>query len=226
MFSAPVVLLALASSALANVFTTSPVASTTFTGGQQATINWQDDGAAPSLASFGPAKVSIYVGNAQQQTQLQLITASVDVSTTASIQFTPDGTIGPNGNDYFVRFESLSLKDAASPQYPALAFSAKFTMASMTGTFNTTVQAQIDGQSTAPLAGQTSVAASGSASAVSASATSGSNSASLTKAVSASKTATGSAAGASKSASTSGALSVKAGWAGALIAALVGVSMF
>jgi len=46
---------------------TSPVASSTFAAGKQATISWQDDGSAPSLKDFGPAKVSIYVGNAQQQ---------------------------------------------------------------------------------------------------------------------------------------------------------------
>lgn len=46
---------------------TSPVASSVFHGGQAATITWQDDGQAPSLQEFGNAKVSIYVGNAQQQ---------------------------------------------------------------------------------------------------------------------------------------------------------------
>ena len=78
------------------VQTTSPTESTTFTGGQQATISWQDDGKTPSLASFGLASVSIYVGNALQQTSLQTIVPSVNVSTTASIQFTPDPKIGPN----------------------------------------------------------------------------------------------------------------------------------
>jgi len=164
MFSS-LVLLSLSASAFATVFTTSPVASTTFSGGKPATVSWQDDGSAPSLKDFGPAIVSIYVGNALQQTSLQTIAPNVDVSTTASIQFTPDPTIGPNSNNYFIRFQSVSLKDPKSPQYPALAFSAKFTMDSMTGTFNSTVQAQIDGQSTAPIGGPTSAASSGSAAA-------------------------------------------------------------
>ncbi|EPQ51813.1 hypothetical protein GLOTRDRAFT_48439 [Gloeophyllum trabeum ATCC 11539] len=156
---AALALAALAPSALATVYTTSPVGGTTWTAGQQATISWQDDGSQPSLASFGASKVSIYVGNAIQQTMLQPITGNVDVSTTSSIVFTPDGSIGPDGSDYFVRFESLNLKDSTNPQYPALAFSAKFTMKGMTGTFNSTVQAQIDGASTAPLAQPTAASA-------------------------------------------------------------------
>ncbi|KAG1740496.1 uncharacterized protein EDB91DRAFT_352657 [Suillus paluster] len=160
MFSKAAISLALAASALANVFITSPVASTTFTAGQQATVAWQDDGLTPNLTSFGAALVGIYTGNANVQTLLQTISASVDVSTTSSIVFTPDGTIGPNSNEYFVRFTSINLKDATSPQFPAEAFSAKFTMAGMTGTFNSTVQAEINGQSTAPI-GATSSATGG-----------------------------------------------------------------
>jgi hypothetical protein len=153
MFSSAFVVLALSVSTLANVFITSPVASTTFVGGQQATVSWQDDGSAPTLQSFGPAMVSIYAGNAQQQTLLQTISPSIDVSQLSTIQFTPDPTIGPDGDQYFVRFQSLSLKDATNPQYPALAFSAKFTMSGMSGQFNATVQSEIDGQSTAPIGG-------------------------------------------------------------------------
>ena len=53
---------------------TSPVASTTFTAGQQATISWQESGSGPTLKEFGVAKVSIYVGNAQQQVLLSNFT--------------------------------------------------------------------------------------------------------------------------------------------------------
>ncbi|KAG2049726.1 hypothetical protein BDR06DRAFT_984305 [Suillus hirtellus] len=146
-----VISFALAGSALANVFITSPVASTTFTAGQQATVNWQDDGLSPNLTSFGASMIAIYTGNANQQTLLQTISSSVDVSTISSINFTPDGTIGPNSDEYFVRFTSINLKDATNSQFPAEAFSAKFTMTGMTGTFNSTVQAEINGQSTAPI---------------------------------------------------------------------------
>jgi len=225
MFSSPLVVLSLISVAFATVFTTSPVASSTFTGGQEATISWQDDGSAPSLKDFGPARVSIYVGNAQQQTSLQTIVPSVDVSTTSSIKFTPDASIGPNSAQYFIRFESLSLKDAAAPQFPALAFSAKFTMAGMTGVFTADAQAQIDGQTTAPLGGQSAtVAVRPAASATSASSASltSSKAASSTGSVSGSRT--GSAAAASGTANS--AMGVRASWIGAIAGAAVGIAMF
>jgi len=159
MFSKALVAVALGASALANVYITSPVLDATFTAGTQATVSWIDDGKAPSLAQFGPAKVSIYAGNALQQTQLQAI-ANVDVSKNSSVTFTPDPTIGPNAEQYFIRIESVSLM---SGQYPAMAFSAKFSLAGMTGTFTPAVQSQIDGQSTAPIAGPTSSGAATSA---------------------------------------------------------------
>jgi len=202
MFSSIFVALTLSASAFANVFVTSPVASTTFVGGHQATVSWQDDGSAPTLQSFGPAMVSIYAGNAQQQTLLQTISPNIDVSKLSTIQFTPDPTIGPNSNQYFIRFQSISLKDATSPQYPALAFSAKFTMSGMSGQFNATVQDQINGQSTAPIGG--TVAASSTPTATVAATTSKLSSSSASSATSKASTAAGasSTSGAGKLAST------------------------
>jgi len=217
MFSKAFVVLAFASAAFANVFITSPVATTTLSGGKEATITWQDDGKSPALKDFGPAKISIYVGNAQQQTSLQTISASVDVSTESSLKFTPDASIGPNGSEYFIRVESLSLKDASQPQFPALAFSSKFTMDSMTGTFSADILAQIKGQSTAPLATQ----------AAPTNVPSATSTPSLTTSV-VSKPASGTSAAKSTATSkaASGALSGKASWAGALLGALVGAAMF
>ncbi|KZO94676.1 hypothetical protein CALVIDRAFT_470172, partial [Calocera viscosa TUFC12733] len=138
-------LLAAAQSALATIYVTNPVASTTFTGGSTAVISWEDDGSAPSLATIGAASVGIYAGSATQQTLLQMIIGSVDVSTTASIQFTVDPTIGPDSNAYFIRFTSAAYHDPSTPTYPYEQFSARFTMTGMTGQFNASVQAQIDG---------------------------------------------------------------------------------
>jgi len=170
MFTRYAVVLALSAVALGKVFITEPVATTTWAAGGPQTVSWQDDGAAPDLTSFGPAKISIYVGNAQQQTLLQTITPSLDVSTAGSVEFTPDPTIGPNGNQYFIRFESLGLKDPAAPAAPALSFSAKFTMSGMTGTFSPEVQAQINGASTAPLGASSTPAVTTSAATTSAAA--------------------------------------------------------
>ncbi|KAI0943398.1 hypothetical protein AcW1_002570 [Taiwanofungus camphoratus] len=155
-------LLALAAfvpTAFGTVYVTAPVSETSWAAGQNQSISWQDDGSTPSLADFGNAKVSIYVGNANVQTEVQQIVPSVNVSTTQSIVFTPNPAAGANGDYYFIRFESLALKDAKNPQYPAEAFSAKFSLSGMSGSFNASVQSEIDGQSTAPIGGSTSVAA-------------------------------------------------------------------
>ncbi|KAG5723893.1 hypothetical protein E4T56_gene9803 [Termitomyces sp. T112] len=216
MFFKSLTLLALSASALGNVFITSPTASTTFVAGQQATINWQDDGMTPSLKDFGPAKVSVYAGNAQQQTSLQLVIPSVDVSTTQSIQFTPDPSIGPNSNQYFIRVESLNLKDSAAPQYPALAFSAKFTMNGMTGTFSNSVIDQINGQSTAPLAGATSAAAPVSKATTSPSLTTSTSHA----------TSSATKSSASPTTTSNAALHMKGSWVGIVLGAVVGAAAF
>jgi hypothetical protein len=207
-----------AAPALANVFITSPTASSTFNGGQQAQIQWQDDGKAPTLKDMGNCKVSIYVGNALQQTSVQTIVDSVDVSTTSTIQFTPDAGAGPNSNEYFIRVESLTAKDSGNPQYPALSFSAKFTLAGMTGSFSPAVEAQIAGQSTAPLAGPTAAAGgpTGGAPAASSPAPTGGASASSNHAA----TSASSSAPSSKTSSANSALNFKAGWSGIVLSTL------
>jgi len=165
MFSKVLLILCLTSVAFATIYVTAPVASTVGSGGQPASITWQDSGSAPSLQQFGPAEISIYAGNAQQQTSLQLLNPSVDVSAVSFISFTPKPSIGPNSNHYFIRFQSLSLKDSTGA--PSLAFSSQFTLNNMTGTFSAAVLAQIAGQSTAPLASQTSPSTAGSTSSLS-----------------------------------------------------------
>ncbi|KAH9474774.1 hypothetical protein JR316_0013239 [Psilocybe cubensis] len=221
MFSKAFLALAFASTAFAGVFVTSPTQTTTFQAGQQATISWQDDGKAPSLSSFGPSKISIYVGNSLQQTSLQLINGNVDVSQSSSITFTPDPSIGPNSNQYFIRFESLSLIDnSVQPPIPALSFSHQFTLAGMTGTFSPAVSAQIAGQSTAPIGGAVATSA-GPAS------TGGSPSAPAnpTSANSTSKKATSTSSSAPTSSHSSSAMSIHVGWAGAFLSALVGMTV-
>jgi hypothetical protein len=221
MFSKALVVLALASAAFATVFVTAPIASTTYTAGQSAVVQWQDDGNTPNLTAFGPAMISIYAGNAEQQTSLQLLNGSVDVSQVSSITFTPDATIGPNSNEYFIRFQSISLKDATQPQFPALAFSAKFTLAGMTGTFSAAVLSQIQGQTTAPLATPAGTGATIASTSVPATTTSAS--ASLTSVTSKKATSTGSTA--PSATHSSSAMGVRAGWAGAILGAVLGITI-
>jgi len=141
--------LAAAPSVLATVFMTSPIASTTCTAGTPCTISWQDDGTAPNLVAFGAADVGLWVGNSQQQTMLQPIQQAVNVATNSGIQFTPLASAGPNGNFYFIKFISEAGKDPNNAANPAEAFSAKFTLTGMTGSFNASVSSQIAGVTSA-----------------------------------------------------------------------------
>jgi len=159
MFTSALVVASLAASALATVYVTDPVAASSFAGGTTATISWEDDGNSPSLAAFGTAEVGIYVGDATQQTEVQQIVASVNVSTTSTIQFTVNPNAGQTGAYYFIRFQSLGLMDSTNPQFPAEAFSAKFTLTGMTGTFNAVESEQIAGASTAPIGGSSPTSA-------------------------------------------------------------------
>jgi hypothetical protein len=217
MFSKVLVVLAVASAAFATVFVTAPIASTSYAAGKSAVVQWQESGSAPSLADFGPSMISIYVGNAQQQTRLQTLNSSTDVSKVSSINFTPDATIGPNGSEYFIRFESISLKDATQPQFPALAFSAKFALTGMTGVFSADVVAQIQGQSTAPL-GPPSVAPATSSGSSSGSASPTTTSSTLAK--TASKTPS-----AAPKPTSNSAMGVHPGWAGAVLGAVVSLAI-
>jgi hypothetical protein len=229
MFSQLFFILAAASSVFASVSLVQPIATTVFNGGQQATVQWQESGSAPSLAQFGPAKISIYTGNSQQQTSLQLLNANIDVSTASSLTFTVDPTIGPNSDQYFIRVESLSFKDPAQPNFPALAFSAKFTLANMSGTFSADVLAQISGNPAAP--GATPTPAPGAAAPAGGAGGAAPNAAATTiisKVTITSGTATKGATATAKPTSGASALRMGSGaaWVGAVVGVVAGVAMF
>jgi len=139
------VLAVVAPSVHATVFVTSPTASTSWPAGQQATVTWQDDGNTPTLKSFGPSSIGLYAGSQQQQTLLQMIGTNVDVSAVSSATWQPDPTVGPNYGAYFIRFTSNSLPDPTQSGAFVEAFSAKFALTGMTGTFNATVAGEISG---------------------------------------------------------------------------------
>jgi hypothetical protein len=132
-------------------------------------VSWNDDGVAPVLATIGVCDIFLCTGGQQQQTCLQNI-GTDDVSLTASVTFVPTANVGPDGAWYFIKWISRTFMDPANPTFPYAAYSAKFTLTGMTGTFNATVQAQINSVaattaavSTPAAAATTSAAASGSA---------------------------------------------------------------
>lgn len=102
------------------------------------------------MAAIGPSSIDLYTGSVNQQTFLQNLAASVDVSKTDSISAMINQTVGESGPNYFVRFRSLALKDTTNPQYNYQAYSAKFDIEDMTGKFNATVLAQISADPNQP----------------------------------------------------------------------------
>ncbi|GHJ83884.1 hypothetical protein NliqN6_0286 [Naganishia liquefaciens] len=150
--------LTLASSALAGVYITNPVANTTAKPGELLMIRWVDDGTTPHLASIGPSQIALYTGSATQQTLLQQLAANIDVSTANSVDAWIDANVGPSGEYYFIRITSNSLKDAAQPQYPYQSYSARFTLNNMTGDFNASVWQQLTAPPSAPSTAEASSA--------------------------------------------------------------------
>lgn len=163
MISPILALIVTAGSSLATIFVTAPVASSSCTAGTPCAIAWADDGNAPLLKTIGASSVGLWVGSVTQQIELQNFNPSLDVSTTGSLSVTIDPTVGANSDQYFIRFVSNDYKENAAAYS---SFSAKFALSGMTGTFNSTIQAQIDAGSTTTvgLGASTSAAATSSAS--------------------------------------------------------------
>jgi hypothetical protein len=146
--AAALVAASIATQASATIFTTNPVASTTCTAGQPCTVSWNDDGTTPALGTIGACSIDLCTGGQQQQTCLQNISPSTAVSTVATVSFLPNANDGPDGAYYFIKYTALSYMDPTNPTFPFTAYSAKFTLAGMTGTFNSTIMNEISGAAT------------------------------------------------------------------------------
>ncbi|EPQ26051.1 uncharacterized protein PFL1_06260 [Pseudozyma flocculosa PF-1] len=141
--SALVSLLAIAAGpAMATIIVTQPVASTTGHGDKHLQVEWHDDGAAPKFADWGKVNVYLATGSHDVQWRLQTLAEDVDAKDTSD-KYKIDPTVGPNGGYYFLRFEGST--PAAGSTSPPMAFSARFTLDKMTGTFNSTIKAELEG---------------------------------------------------------------------------------
>jgi len=148
----------LISSASATIYVTQPVASTTCVAGQTCTVAWDDDGNAPVLATIGACQIDLCTGGVDEQTCLQNISPSLDVSQNAQVTYVVNPTIGQNdGAVYFIKFTSLAYKDPTNPAQPYTAFSAHFTLAGMTGTFAASISSEL--AQTVPVGASTSAPA-------------------------------------------------------------------
>jgi len=142
LFHFSLTLLACAASARATIAPTSPIATTVCIGNNICTISWVDDGATPSVASFGPTSLGLYVGSTTQQTLVQSLGTVSRPDRTTSINVNINANSGPDGSFYFIRFQSNS---ATLNGAPLQAFSSSFTLAGMTGQLSAAASAQIVG---------------------------------------------------------------------------------
>lgn len=150
---------ALFSQVSATIYVTFPVAGSVCTAGTPCNLAWDDDGTTPALGTIGVCSIDLCTGGPIEQTCLQNISPAQDVSQIATLPFTPNADIGPNGVYYFIKFISATQKDLANPAQPFTAFSHTFALSGMTGTFNATVQAQVDSATASAGAPSISVAA-------------------------------------------------------------------
>lgn len=139
--------LALARTAHATISVTFPIGASSCNGGQPCgPIKWQiDDSILPLGSSFGETSVGIYTGSVDQQTLFFDIGTVSDPTTMLELPAVAiPANLGPNGDFYFVRFQSNEAVDPATG-YPLQAFSAKFRLTGMTGELSEEALAQISG---------------------------------------------------------------------------------
>ncbi|KAI5475443.1 hypothetical protein MNV49_001364, partial [Pseudohyphozyma bogoriensis] len=135
------VFLALASvitPSLASIYVTKPVADTIGTGNKSLTITWLADSgdyadATPLASNFGKTTISLMTGSTTVQTVLQELGTVNDPSETLKLSAVIDPSVGPTSKLYFLRFQSNS--NTTSGGVPLQAFSARFELTKMTGTF-------------------------------------------------------------------------------------------
>ncbi|BEJ12172.1 hypothetical protein CspHIS471_0206320 [Cutaneotrichosporon sp. HIS471] len=161
-------LLALAAPALATIYTTNPVASTSVKGGEVLEIKWQDDGIAPVLDTIGICSVDLCIGSPTKQLCIQNLAESVDVSKASTVSTTIDPSIGANHDAYFIRYSAENYTDKGMPY---MQFSARFALTDMTGNFTADQQTYADDKS-ATTSGSVSLSANPSSSAASSSSSS------------------------------------------------------
>lgn len=117
--------------------------STKLDGGDRVTIRWQDSNDAPRASTWGGYNIWLAAGSESSQFKLDQIASDLPTSRT-HVRYTIPKDIGPPGQYYFIRFEST--KTAPNGTADAMSFSARFNLAKVTGTFNSTVMAAAQGK--------------------------------------------------------------------------------
>ncbi len=89
-------------------------------------------------------RISIWLATGSTNTQYKLaqLAENLSPSMTSASAMIP-ANAGPNGKSYFLRFEGSRTDNKTG--YPVMAFSARFQLSGMTGSFNSTIQATNSG---------------------------------------------------------------------------------
>ncbi|SCV67388.1 BQ2448_4999 [Microbotryum intermedium] len=142
LLSSAIVFSALASFAHAGLYIVDPVASSVCSGGKAFTIKWENH-SAPSARSFGAVKVGLWTGLSTTQFLIQDLGTIQDPTRNPSLAVTIKPAVGPNSDEYFIRFDPISGKDAKGAALQS--FSSRFTLKAMTGKFSAAQQQAFKG---------------------------------------------------------------------------------
>lgn len=113
-------------------------------GGKRLSVEWNDDGKAPTRRDWG--RVNIYLATGSRDVQYKLQTLASNVSyNLQQADYSIDASVGPSGGYYFIRFEGTNASQTGG--IPPMAFSARFNLDQMSGTFNSTIMSQLSGAS-------------------------------------------------------------------------------
>ncbi|TIA86372.1 hypothetical protein E3P99_03699 [Wallemia hederae] len=145
MFKTVLALSAIASTALANLSITHPIADEKVKAGEDYTVEWIQSGDNKTLTEIGHSHVYLYAGKDSRQESMVPLTLLGEVDAPAGeFNTTIDPKLGQNGKYYSLRIVSDTLKSDRPEeiQYdlPYIAYSDIFELTEMTGTFNETLQ--------------------------------------------------------------------------------------
>ncbi|GAA5824368.1 hypothetical protein JCM10212_004003 [Sporobolomyces blumeae] len=133
----------LVSQALASVYIVKPDGSDYFNAGKRITITWLDSEASPPASAMGPSTLYLATGSSTAHTNLATLATVDDPSKTLEVPITIDASWAPDTNQVFILLESNSAKDDSTGQ-PLQAFSARFRLSKMKGTFPAAALAQLE----------------------------------------------------------------------------------
>ncbi|GAA5912871.1 GPI anchored serine-threonine rich family protein [Sporobolomyces salmoneus] len=144
--STSIILAALTQAVLGSVYIVKPDGSDSFNAGKQITVTWLDNDSKPAATEFGPSTLKLATGSNTLHTNLATLAHIADPSKQLETPIEFDASWGPESDQYFILLESDSAKDPATNQ-PLQAFSARFQLNRMRGTFPPEALAQLSGSS-------------------------------------------------------------------------------